>query len=103
MSSRAAWRLEGLGFTSILIYKPGKLDWVSAGLPIEGTAAGTPNLGTVARRDVVTCRPNQPVTAVKARMAADPAGPCPVANDHRFARGLFRRAFIQPNRAKTAH
>jgi CBS domain-containing protein len=102
MSSRAAWRLEGLGFTSVFIYKPGKLDWVSAGLPIEGTAAGAPNLGTVARRDVVTCRPNDPISAVKARMAADPTGPCPVVNDHRVVLGLLRSDVIKANGAKTA-
>jgi len=100
MSTRAAWRLESLGFTSVFIYKPGKLDWVSAGLPIEGTAAGIPNLGTVARRDVVTCRLSDPISAVKARMAADPKGPCPVVDNHRILLGLLRSDTIKANGAK---
>jgi CBS domain-containing protein len=102
MSTRAAWRLESLGFPSIFIYKPGKLDWVSAGLPVEGTAAGTPTLGTVARRDVGTCRLSDPLSAVKARMASDPTGPCPVVNDHRVVLGLLRSDAINANGATTA-
>jgi CBS domain-containing protein len=101
MSSRAAWRLESLGFTSVFFYKPGKLDWVSAGLPVEGTAAGIPNLGTVARRDVATCRPSEPISAIKARMASDPTGPCPVVNDHRIVLGLLRSDASKANGAKT--
>ncbi len=101
MSSRAAWRLESLGFTSVFFYKPGKLDWVSAGLPVEGTAAGIPNLGTVARRDVATCRPSEPISAIKARMASDPTSPCPVVNDHRIVLGLLRSDAIKANGAKT--
>jgi len=102
MSSRAAWRLESLGFTSVFFYHPGKLDWVSAGLPVEGSAAGIPNLGTVARRDVVTCRLNEQLSAVKARMASDPTGPCPVVNDQRIVLGLLRSDAIKANGAKTA-
>jgi CBS domain-containing protein len=102
MSTRAAWRLEGLGFPTIFIYKAGKLDWVSAGLPTEGTAARIPNAGTVARRDVVTCRLDEPISAVKARMASEPTGPCPVLNDHRVVLGLLRSDVIKANGAKTA-
>ncbi len=102
MSPRAAWRLESLGFTNVFDYAPGKLDWVSAGLPVEGTAAGIPNLGTVARRDVVTCRLNDQLSAVKARMASDPTSPCPVVNDHRIVLGLVRSDAIKADGAKTA-
>jgi CBS domain-containing protein len=101
MSSRAAWRLESLGFTSVFFYKPGKLDWVSAGLPVEGTAAGIPNLGTVARRDVASCRPDEPISAIKARMASDPTGPCPVLNEQRIVLGLLRSDAIKANGART--
>lgn len=102
MSTRAAWRLEGLGFTGIFIYKPGKLDWVSAGLPTEGSAAGIPNLGTVAVRDDVTCGPTEPLSAIKARMASDPTSPCPVVNDHRVVLGLLRSDVIKADGVKTA-
>ena len=102
MSTRAAWRLEGLGFPGIFIYKPGKLDWVSAGLPTEGSAAGIPNLGTVAVRDVVTCGPGELLSAVKAHMASDPTSPCPVVNDHRVVLGLLRSDAIKADGARTA-
>jgi CBS domain-containing protein len=102
MSSRAAWRLESLGFTSVFFYHPGKLDWVSAGLPIEGTGAKIPTLGTVTRRDVVTCRLSDQISAIKARMASDLTGPCPVVNDHRIVLGLVRSDAIQANGTKTA-
>ena len=102
MSTRAAWRLEGLGFPGIFIYKPGKLDWVSAGLPTEGSAAGIPNLGTVAVRDVVTCAPGEPLSTVKAHMASDPTSPCPVVNDHRVVLGLLRSDAIKADGARTA-
>ena len=102
MSPRAAWRLESLGFTSVFDYAPGKLDWVSAGLPIEGSAAAVPNLGTVARRDVVTCRLSDQLSDVKARMGSDPTAPCPVVNDHRIVLGLLRRDAVNANGATTA-
>ncbi|TMD48189.1 MAG: CBS domain-containing protein [Chloroflexi bacterium] len=102
MGPRAAWRLESLGFTSVFIYKPGKLDWVSAGLPVEGTAARIPNLGTVARRDVVTCRLSDQISAVKARIAFDPTGPCPVVNDQRIVLGLVRSDVIKETGTNTA-
>jgi CBS domain-containing protein len=102
MGPRAAWRLESLGFTSVFVYHAGKLDWVSTGLPVEGTAAGVPNLGTVARRDVVTCRLGDPLSAVKARMESDPASSCPVVNDRRILLGLLRSDVIKANGTKTA-
>ncbi len=102
MSPRAAWRLESLGFTSLFDYAPGKLDWVSAGLSVEGTAAGISNLGTVARRDVVTCRLSEQLSAVKARMASDPTGPCPVVNHRGIVLGLLRSDVIKANGSKTA-
>jgi len=39
MSPRAAWRLESLGFKDVSDYVDGKLDWMAAGLPMEGTNA----------------------------------------------------------------
>jgi CBS domain-containing protein len=102
MSPRAAWRLESLGFTNVFDYAPGKLDWVSAGLPVEGTAAGIPNLGSVAQRDVVTCRLNDQLGAAEARTESEPTSPCPVVNDHRIVLGLVRSDAIKANGARTA-
>ena len=55
MSPRAAWRLESFGFTDVYDYAAGKLDWLAAGLPTEGTNAERPRAADVARRDVPTC------------------------------------------------
>lgn len=102
MSPRAAWRLESLGFTNVFDYAPGKLDWVSVGLPVEGAAAGTPNLGTLARRDSPTCKLGEPISAVKERLMSDPTSPCVVINDRRIVLGLLRSDAIQADGAKTA-
>lgn len=55
MSPRAAWRLEGLGFSPVYDYVPGKVDWFAAGLPKEGKLAEVPTVGEAARQDVPTC------------------------------------------------
>jgi 3-mercaptopyruvate sulfurtransferase SseA len=55
LSARAAWRLESLGSGQVYDYAVGKSDWMAAGLPTEGAAAGRPTAATVARRDVPTC------------------------------------------------
>ncbi len=101
MSPRAAWRLESLGFSKVFDYAPGKLDWLSAGLPAEGALAGLPNLGTVARGDVVTCQLSEQITGVQSRMPADGTGPCVVVNDHRIVLGLVRSDAIRADGSRT--
>src|SRR5438876_127523 len=55
MSSRAAWRLESLGFGCVFDYVAGKQDWFASRLPREGRRAGIPHAGDVADRTVPTC------------------------------------------------
>src|SRR2546421_8191499 len=95
MSPRAAWRLESLGFQKVFDYAGGKLDWLSAGLPVEGANAGTPKLGKAARRDIPTCRLDEQVRAVRPRMTSHPDTPCVVVNDHRIVLGLLRSDAIK--------
>jgi CBS domain-containing protein len=52
MAPRAALRLEILGFTRVYEYKPGKIDWMAAGLPGEGPEAAVPSIGGIMRTDV---------------------------------------------------
>ena len=52
MAPRAAARLESLGFEKVYEYKPGKEDWLAAGLPSEGRRAAEPTIASVVRRDV---------------------------------------------------
>jgi Mg/Co/Ni transporter MgtE len=68
----------------------GKADWLAAGLPTEGTNAERPTARDVARTDVPTCRLDDPIGEVRARV--DDAGwdACVVVNDERVVLGLLR-------------
>lgn len=68
----------------------GKLDWLAAGLPIEGANAERPRAGDVARADVPTCRLDEPIGAVRDRVRAAGWDACVVVNDERVVLGLLR-------------
>ena len=72
MSPRAACRLATLGFERVYDYMPGKVDWMARGLPMEGAQADEPRAIDVARHDVVTCRLDEPVSAVRQRVETSP-------------------------------
>lgn len=65
MSSRAAWRLETLGFREVYRYTAGKSDWLSNGLPSEGELANELRIGALADRNVATCRIDQRVGDIR--------------------------------------
>ena len=90
MSARAASRLETLKFRQVYRYQPGKADWFAAGLPREGTEAGTPRVGDVARRDVATCRIDERVGAVRNRVREGGWDVCVVVDEQRVVLGLVR-------------
>jgi CBS domain-containing protein len=69
---------------------PGKLDWLAAGLPTQGTNAGRPRAGDVARRDAPTCRLDESIADVRERVRADGWDACVVVNDERVVLGLLR-------------
>jgi len=71
-------------------YVDGKLDWLAAGLPTEGTNAARARAGDVARRDVPTCRLEEPMRAVRERATAAGWDACVVVNDERVVLGLLR-------------
>jgi hypothetical protein len=50
MSPRAASRLEGLGFSKVYDYPPGKAGWSASGFPTEGTQANAATIGGAAGR-----------------------------------------------------
>jgi CBS domain-containing protein len=91
MSPRAAWRLESLGFGPVSDYVDGKLDWLAAGLPSEGRAAGMPRAGTVARSDAPTCRLDERLSDVRERVEAGEWDACVAVNEERVVLGLLRR------------
>jgi Mg/Co/Ni transporter MgtE len=89
MSTRAAWRLEELGFAEVHDYVDGKLDWLAAGLPTEGTNAERPRAGSVARADVPTCRLEEPIERVRERVRAAGWEACVAVNDERVVFGFL--------------
>jgi predicted transcriptional regulator len=91
MSPRAAWRLETLGFKDVYNYTDGKLDWMAAGLPMEGTNAERPRAADVARKDVVTCRLDDRLVDVSKRAAAAGSEAAVVINDEKVVLGLLRK------------
>lgn len=69
MSPRAAWRLERFGFASVFDYEAGKMDWLSYGLPHDGSARLA---GDVVDRSVATC--DIDASLGQARSSADEHG-----------------------------
>ncbi len=71
LSPRAAHELERLGFQDVYDYAAGKMDWLSADLPYQGSAV---LVSQVVRHDPVISRPGDQVPEVEPRLIADPAG-----------------------------
>jgi len=90
MSPRAAWRLETLGFGDVYDYVDGKVDWMAAGLPTEGTNAQKPRAGDVARKDVPTCGLTEKLGEVATRVRALGWDAVVVVNEQRVVLGLLR-------------
>src|SRR6267378_5477981 len=90
MSPRAAWRLESLGFGDVYDYVAGKVDWMAAGLPTEGTNAQHPRAGDVARKDVPTARLDERLGDVRERVRAVGWDAAVVINSERVVLGLLR-------------
>ena len=66
------------------------MDWSASGLPMEGTQAGTPTIGKVARRDVPTCAPAEKVGAVRERLGGSSFDRCVVVSKGGVVLGLLR-------------
>jgi predicted transcriptional regulator len=90
MSPRAAWRLETLGFAEVYDYIDGKVDWMAAGLPTEGTNAQKPRAGDIARKDVPTCGLTEKLGEVATRVRALGWDAVVVVNEQRVVLGLLR-------------
>jgi rhodanese-related sulfurtransferase/CBS domain-containing protein len=86
-SGRAAARLRTLGFSDVYNYQPGKIDWLSNGLPIEGRHADRLQLGDIARADVPTCHPDETIAEVRERVGDWDV--CPVVDQDDVLLGLL--------------
>jgi CBS domain-containing protein len=91
MSSRAAWRLESLGFIEVYRYHEGKVDWLAAGLPTEGKQAHQKRVDDVAHRGVPTCHPGEHLGAVQALLKESSFNVCVVVSEpERVILGMVR-------------
>jgi predicted transcriptional regulator len=91
MSSRAAWRLESLGFSQVYRYAAGKLDWFAFGLPMAGEFAAIPKAGDVVRQDVPTCHLGDKLGEVHERCQALGWKVCLVVSESNVVLGRLRR------------
>jgi hypothetical protein len=71
-------------------YVAGKLDWMAAGLPTEGTNAAHPRAGDVSRKDVPTARLEDRLGDVRERVSASGWDAVVVTNNERVVLGLLR-------------
>src|SRR5918995_7390361 len=90
MSSRAAWRLESLGFSQVYRYAAGKLDWFAFGLPMEGEFGSIPKAMDVVRRNVPTCHLTDNVSEVYKRCQEAGWQVCLVVNEANIVLGRLR-------------
>jgi Mg/Co/Ni transporter MgtE len=79
-----------MGFRQVYEYVAGKLDWMAAGLPIEGSLARIPRAGDIARKDVPTCSVDERLGEVRDRVKAEGWDACVVVNEERIVFGLLR-------------
>jgi Mg/Co/Ni transporter MgtE len=79
-----------MGYSRVYDYAGGKLDWMAAGLPTEGTKAKQPRAADVARRDAPTCRLQDRLEGVQERVRAAGWDACVVTNDEGVVLGLLR-------------
>lgn len=77
MSPRAAWRLEAAGFGPVYDYAAGKIDWIAADLPFDGSAALAARF---TRRGVATADESTAVGEALRLLDAQGFGPVPVLN-----------------------
>jgi CBS domain-containing protein len=94
MSPRAAWRLESLGFARVFDYVAGKSDWSARGLPIEGEFAQVPK-AIDAAEEVPTCRPEESLEVVRARLEQAGERGCIVVNSENVVLGRLRSRTFQ--------
>ena len=92
MSPRAAWRLEAAGFGPVYDYMAGKMDWLAADLPFEGTAQLA---GMFTRRGVVTAGEHTAAAEALRLLEAQGFGPVVVLNEAGVVMGAAYRDRLQ--------
>jgi len=95
MSPRAAARLASIGFTRVYDYVAGKADWGAAGLPLEGSSGSETRAGAHARRDVPTCRLDEPLAQIRERVEQADWDTCFVVDQEGVVLGRLGRSALQ--------
>jgi hypothetical protein len=95
MRRRAAARLESFGFENICVYDPGKQDWLSFGLPLEGGLAKTQTAGRSALVDVPVCGQEERLAEVHNRVQETGWRECVVVTKERIVLGLLQKEMWQ--------
>jgi len=95
MSPRAAARLASIGFPRVYDYVAGKADWGSAGLPLEGSSGSETRAGAHARRDVPTCRLDEPLAQIRERVEQADWDTCFVVDQEGVVLGRLGRSALQ--------
>ncbi|QFY12462.1 CBS domain-containing protein [Nonomuraea phyllanthi] len=85
LSPRAARRLDRLGLPEVHDYVAGKMDWLAADLPYEGSAE---LVSRNTRRDPVTAAPADPLDELTERIIGDPAGVAVVVDEDDVVQGV---------------
>jgi len=75
---------------------------LAAGLPVEGTKATVPTVGSLARRGVPTCTLDERVGNVWSRVRATDWDQCVVLNDHNVVLGRLRSTMLEGSPDATA-
>jgi predicted transcriptional regulator len=75
----------------------GKADWLAHGLPTEGEQASVPRAKDLLRQDVATARPDEPISAIRQRVARSPYGFALVLAEDGTLLGRLRKAVLEGN------
>jgi Mg/Co/Ni transporter MgtE len=70
-------------------------DWSAAGLPTEGTNRAKPRAGDLAHGDVITCKPDEPLSDVRSRIEQSSYDVAVVVNDEGVVAGLLRLSRLE--------
>jgi hypothetical protein len=84
-----------LGLTQVYDHVLGKADWLAHGLPTEGKQANVPRAKDLLRQDVATAQLDEPISAVRQRVARSPYGFALVLAQDRTLLGRLRQAALE--------
>jgi CBS domain-containing protein len=99
VSSRAASRLETLGYSTVYRYFAGKVDWLANGLPSEGRIANEPRIGALADASVPTCGLSERVADVRLKLEQQGWDMCAVVDERRVILGDLRARSLESGSA----